>query len=119
MKNIRSIGYAISAKATKLVASALGALMLAKPVSCTPIWELDDSGAENLFSHIGDVYMRYAWIVGAVALIVWFIRPSGDKIGSVAGKLTIGIGIGYLVFMGGGAIMKATYEGLANDLIGE
>lgn len=78
--------------------------------SSSNFWEDDGGGIIKMFDSIGSAYIKYAWFFGAISLVIWLWRPSGDKIGEACKKILIGVVVGYIVFTLGGAFMSSTFS---------
>ena len=93
-----------------------GAIMSSmQSVMCDDSWEslADSSGAENVFTMIGRIYAKWAWLPGIIFGIWWAIRR-GEKDGEVARTTTIGILIGYAAFAIGAAVWVSFFQSVGD-----
>lgn len=78
--------------------------------SSNSFWNDTGAGVVKFFDNVGGVYVKWAWIFGTFAFIVWMWRPAGDKYGDAAKKIFTGVIVGYIVFALGGAFMSNTFS---------
>lgn len=79
-------------------------------VMCTDLFSDDGSATVTAFDAIGDVYQKFAWIIGGLAFIAWWVKKGDEKKAAVFKSVWIGIIGGYIIFAFGGAFWQSTFQ---------
>lgn len=108
--------YRAEAALTVACATILSAV---QPVSCGDDWtELaKDDKAKNIFYMIGSIYLKWAWLPGVIAAIMFMIKRGQKDGGEAPKKVLIGIIAGYVVFGIGAAVWVSLFNSFGSGSI--
>lgn len=71
------------------------------PVCCNGLWD-SGAAASSFAENVINLYKKWAWIVGFIAAIGWYVLPGDDKKKGVCRATTIGVCVLYVVAVIGG-----------------
>ena len=99
--------------ANVVVTSAAGLMLNLQAMKCEGWEDLESTeGFSTLFTNIGNVYMKWAWFFGGIALVVYLISRGNEKRAAAAKATLIGIIAGYVVFGLGGAVISGVFQSI-------